>query len=108
MPSIPMKIQSNSDIRAFNTAADTYKACIDGFISGHRSNIDSSMDAMKDASADWSRFVKLLNASPTYQKHVSPIKKDTIPIQAETSPAPYGSHNVGHSDPTQIKANFSF
>lgn len=108
MPAVPLKISSNREIDALNNAADSYRACIDTFIAAHRANIKSSMSSMESAGHDWSQFVRLMNNSPAYQKHVRPESKSVIPIQAETSPAPFGSHNVGNSDPTKIKANFSF
>lgn len=106
MPSIPIKMRNNSDIRAFNTAGDIYKSCIDKFIQDHRENVNNSMQSMRDAGADWSKFVKLVNNSPSYQQHVAPVTNS--PVQLQTAPPVGGSHNVGHSDPTKAVMNFGF
>ncbi len=105
-PAIPLKFRDNAEIRSFNTATDAYKACIEKFIADHRANVDSSMTSMKSASSDWSDFVKLTHKSSAYQKHVVPAS--TSPIQGKTGPAPFGSHNAGHNDPTTFSTNIKF
>ena len=92
----PTSMDSNREIRKYNTDSRNYKACIDDFIRTHKDARAKHTASINDAIAEWNSYV-----------NKTPKKKDKS-ITANTGVSQGGSHTVYHSDPTMFYKNLKF
>ena len=94
-PIKPVTMDSNREIRKYNTDSRNYKACIDDFIREHKQARSKHTASINDAIDEWNSYV---NGTP---------KKKDKSISAKTG-SKSGNHTVNHSDPTSIYTNIKF
>ena len=95
-PLKPTSMDSNREIRKYNTDSRNYKACIDDFIRTHKEDRKKETQAINYAIDEWNSYV---NGTP---------KKKDKSVTANTGVSQGGKHTVDHSDPTSVYKNIKF